>query len=398
MTRKDDVVSLIESHVAQAGGNKKVGYESVGKQLQDNIKKGKVSASSISLRMLAEACLKEAGREDLNLSSPIEELVEGLASSAFTNITKYVIASELLPPYEYRKEQLSALYTEGVSSQSDKERIGGFTEARGAEYAAPESTTIFTDFHEKYAEIYLDKYRQAISLSREAIYNDRTGQLIDRARDIGVKFSEQFEQYLIQTIEMRPRSMRKWESTSNIQAANFNGTSVTNAIFYSTDHSSYAYLDSQTNKNLITSKLDTDGLNDANKIFPDFTDSRGDKIVVAPKTLLVHTYKAMDAWQLTKSIGQFDTSNNAKNPWGPGGMATFQVVTTPYINTNTHWYLGDFQRQVKVLWWLKPEIMSLGKESFLSFMNDVVMAWRFEAGFGAGMRDYRMIVCSQATS
>jgi len=399
--RRDEVVSLIESHVQNAGGNKRVAYENVGKQLYENIKSGKVRARSLSFRTLLEACLKEAGYTEVpwgESRSDAAELREAIGASSFPNITKYIIYSEIMPPYEVRKEELSSLFSEGVSSRSDIERIAGFTSAEGVELVTPQGTVQYTDFHEKYAEVRLDKFQRAIGLSKEAIYNDNTGQLIDRAASLGNKWSEQFEQMLIQTVEMRPRSLLKDESTSNLYCAKFNGTMVTNAIFYADTHISYAYMGSQVNDNLQTTALSTTGLEAALLLFASMKDESGDYIGVIPKTLLVHPNKLMTAWQLTKSPGQYDTANNASNPWGPGGMKLFNVVSSVYINTNTYWYLGDFKRQVKVLFWEQSNVITQGKESDQSFSNDIVMAWKFSVGCGAAHSDYRFVVNSQAST
>ena len=401
MLHKGELVNLIESNVQKYGGNKKVAYEEVGKQILENIQMGKVNARSISFRGLLEACLQEAGYPEVpwgDNKSDTEELREAVGASSFPNITKYIISNEIIPPYEVRKQKLEPLYSEGTSSRSDVERIAGFTAKEGLEYVPEQGTVQYTDFHEKYVEVRLGKFQRAMGLSKEAIYNDNTGQIIDRASNVGNAFGEQLEEFLIQTIEMRPRSLLAWETTTNLQAANFEGTSVTNTNFYSTDHSSLAYMGLQTNSNKLTSALSTDGLKDAYLLFPEMTDEEGTKIAVEPKTILVHPAKAMIAWQLTRSIGQYDTSNNAKNPWGPGGMNTFNVVVSSFINTNTDWYMGDFKKQVKLLYWEKPNVISQGKDSNQSFTNDIVMAWRASVGMGAAHADYRFIAYSDAAT
>ena len=392
--RKGELVNLIESHVEKAGGNKKIAYDNVGRQLLENIQAGKVNVRALSFKAIMEACLEEAGYPEVpwgESKSDATELREAVSASSFPNITKYIISSEMIAPYEVRREKLEPLYSESTSSRSDVERIGGFTSKEGVEFVAPQGTVQYTDFHEKYAECRLGKFQRALGLSKEAIYNDNTGQLIDNASDIGDKFGQQFEQMLIQTIEMRPRSLLTWESSSNLQAANFDGTSVSNANFYSTDHSALAYMGSRTNSNKHTTALSTDGLLAAYILFPEMKDESGDKIIVEPKTILVHPNKLMVAWQLTKSINQYDTANNAKNPWGPGGMATFKVIDSTFINTNTDWYFGDFKKQIKVLFWERPNVMAQGKNSDQSFTNDIVMAWKFSSGFGVCHNDYRYI-------
>lgn len=400
MLRKDEFVNLIESQVAK-DGNKRVAYENVGRKILENIQTGKIRTSDISFKAMMEACLQEAGYGDVMQSyedTNLEDLREAVSSSSFPNITKYVIQSEMIPPYEAAAKKLDPLYMEIKANRSDSIRIAGFTAKEGVELVPEAGTVQYTSMHEKYVEIFLNKFQRAIGLTKEAIFNDNTGQLISRASDIGYAFGEQFEEYIVQTIELRPRSLRSMETTSNLQCAVFDGTAVTNANFYSTDHSSLAYMGAQTNNNKITSALDTDGLKDAWLLFASMVDEEGTKISVDPKTLLVHKNKTIDALQLTRSVLQYDTANNAINPWGPGGLQTFNVIDTSFINTNTHWYLGDFKKQFVVAWWERPNVTSQGKNSEQSFTNDIVMAWKFSAGFGAGARDYRYVAVSQATT
>jgi len=79
-------------------------------------------------------------------------------------------------------------------------------------------------------------------------------------------------------------------------------------------------------------------------------------------------------------------------------MRTFNVIDTSFISTNTNWYLGDFKKQLLVLWKERPNVMAQGKNSEQSFTNDIVMAWKFSSIFGAGHRDYRYIVYSAAST
>jgi len=409
--RKDEFVNLIESHVAEVVGDKKEitkyqkkrAYDNVGKQLLENIKAGNVEPSNLSIRTIMEACLQEAGYNQIpwgENKSDNEELREAISASAFPSITKYIIYSEIMPAYEARKEDLSPLFREGTSSRSDVERVAGFTAAEGVEYVAENHPYQRTDFHEKYAEVHLHKYGKIIDLSKEAIYNDNTGQLIERASRIGDKWSEQFEQYLIQTIEMLSRSgLDGWESSSTLKCATFDGTVVTNAIFYSTDHSAYDYMGSQTNSNKTTSVLDTAGLDAAYLLFADMVDNRGDKINIRPKTLLIHPKKASIAFQLLGSPGQYDTGNNAINPWAKGGLLNLgKPIVSPYINVNTDWYLGDFKKQILVLFWEKPNVTTQGRNSEAAFNSDTVAAWKFAVGMGAANTEYRAVVYSDAAS
>jgi len=47
---------------------------------------------------------------------------------------------------------------------------------------------------------------------------------------------------------------------------------------------------------------------------------------------------------------------------------------TPYLNDPDDWYLGDFKKQLVVLFWEKFNVTKTSANSEMSFMNDIVVA------------------------
>jgi len=390
--RTDDYLNIIESHVKEHGENKYAAYESAGRQFERLIKENKIRAIDVSIKSLAEACLKEAGLEDVSISE--DRFTEAVGSTSFPNITKYIISSEMIPKFEYSADRMAPLYTEGIASRTDVGRVAGFTAQEGVEYVPEGYPTQETDFHEKYAEIQLGKFNRSIALTKESIYNDNTGNLISEAASIGTVSGEQFERFIIETVEVKNRTLLPFESgTSTSQyCAKFDGNVVTQAIFYAKDHSSYSYMGSQINENYATgATLSTTSLETAMLLFPNMVDERGNAINVNPKVMLIHTNNLVNAWQLTTSPGQIDTANRVNNPWGPGGVAQFNIVSTNFIGTATDWYLGDFKKQLVVLFWERPNVTTQGANSESSFDSDIVMRWKYQLGYGGAHRDYRYI-------
>lgn len=387
--RIDDTVKLIESHVTENKGNKYLGYESFGQQLVESLKSGKISKSDLSIRALFEASLKQAfPDEDFSLATETHRLAEAVGSTAFPNITKYIVSSEAIPKFEYGMLDVAPLFTELPATRTDVERIPGFTANEGVEFTPEGYPVQETDFHEKYAEVHLDKLTKSISLTKEAIYNDNTGQIIDRAASLGDVVGEQMKKFLIQTIEVLPRTILPYEDTTNLACAKFDGNTVTRTVFYSTDHSSYNYLGSQTNANTASScGLSNTTLDTALRLFSNMKDERGEYIAVNPKIILVHTNNLVNAWQITQSVQQSDVANNALNYW----KGRFQVVVSNYLYTSTDWYMGDFKKQLVLLYWDRPHIESQTGNFESSFSSDIVMRWKFALGVGAGHRDYRYI-------
>ena len=392
MNRIDTISNFIQSKVDEYG-NAYMAYEAAGRELYDKLVSGKESSSNISIRALFEGCAKQVGIDYIDYGDT-DMVKEAVSKSAFPNITKYVIASVMIPDFEYRKEQLSDLYTEGEASNSDSEELYGFTGEEGLEFVPAQGPVSFTDFGEKKCKVVLGKFQRAIGLTKELIYSDKTGQILDKARRIGEKFADQFEEFIIETIEIRPRTLFGFETASDLNCAVFDGTKVTQSNFYSTDHSSLSYMGGQVNVNLITTALSTSGVTAALQYAASMVDENGDKITVKPSVLLVHSAKAATAWQMLYSPMQYDTTNNAKNPFGPQGPYAFKLYHTPYLNDPDDWYLGDFKKQLVVLFWEKFNVTKTSANSEMSFMNDIVVAYKASVGFGAAHRDYRYIIKS----
>lgn len=400
--RKDALVSLVEKKAVEFGKDKKEqAYEAAGAQvmrLHENKKANKVGGvdfRSVPMRTVVEACLEQAELDVGVISSEdISKISEAVGSSAFPNITKYLVHSEVIPAFEREEARLAPLFTELTASRTDVERIAGFTTPEGFRLTAQNEPTKRTKIEEKYAEIQIDKFTNSIDLTKEAIYNDRLGMLISKARDIGQASGIQFEEMLMQTIEIRERTILEGRESGGAEAAKFDGTIVTQNNFYSDDHSALAFMGRQVNDNNQTAVLSITGLDSAMNLFSSMKDESGFKIAVRPNVLLVSTNKFMSAWEIINSVSRPDTANDAANIFGPSGPRRFEVLDTTFLNDNNDWYLGDFAKQVVVLYWQRPNITTAAKGHPDLFEKDIVMAWKYSAGFGMGHRDYRYIVRS----
>ncbi len=404
--RKANIVSLLEQHVAEFGeDNTQQAYESAGRQFAELHEDYKADRSKgvnfryLPMRNLVEACLDEAGIDNSVLENDdISVIAEAVGSSSFPNITKFLVHSEAIPAFERKEERVAPLFTELTATRTDIERIPGFTTPEGMRLTAPQEPIRRSKIAEKYAEIKIDKFTNSIDLTKEAIFNDRLGQLIQRASDIGQAAGVQFEKMLIQTIEILERTLLEGRESSTVEAAIFDGNNTSRANFYKNDHSAVAGLGGQVNDNLQTNVLGIAGLDAAMVLFSAMVDESGFEIAVTPSILLVHPSKVLTAWEITNSVSRPDSGNDAANFFGPNGARSFQVIESTFIGTSTQWYLGDFKKQVIVDYWQRPNIQMASKSHPDVFERDIVMAWKFATGYGMGHRDYRYIVNSQASS
>ncbi len=213
------------------------------------------------------------------------------------------------------------------------------------------------------------KHGGILSLTKEDIFFDQTGQLVDRARQIGEE-AARYRQELIFTA-----------------VCNVGDTALSGADLYSAG-----------NSNLLTGNaLDTAGWENADNALLAKKDEKdkpiwvmGDRpIMVVPTGLHKTALKLM------------------KNEYGPQGTANldvnlaqnaFDVVMNPYLsNSSTSWWYGGFKRQFR--WeevWPVEVFMRVGQEHEDGFKADVVQQHKCSFFGGAGAIDTRYVIENNA--
>lgn len=390
--RTGDLRSFIQAHEQAAGkDNKPLAWRNAANQLRQLLEGGEVKPQDFSLRELYRELVETEHGVDLRFAST-DQIMEAVSASAFPYITGELISKTIMDEYNVNIGDVASLVTEGDATDFDT-TVAGFGAGEGLEEVGEGMPYEETTLTEKRATIRSGKFGRIIPVTREMVLFDKTGQVLNRARNVGRKAGQHRARMIVQTIEMEPRTAFG-ETSSTIRAAVLNGTAITQSNFYNTDHSSVSGLDGQVNANTVSDALTTSGISNALNRFANMVDERGDEIQIVPSVLLVHPLDGPTAWQLVRSTNQFDTANNALNPYGPGGYRTFKVVESVFIETSStrNWYLGDFAQQLFWLWGWKPETLVQTKDSNISFEKDIITRYRFSYFGGCGHVDYRYIV------
>ena len=387
--RSGTLRGLVQKHVTECGGNLRSGYEAAANEL-DGLMIGetpKVKPSDFSIKALFEELVDPHRRFDVTTDAQL--IAEAISASAFPQISNRIFHRTVMPEYEVQTGIASMLVQEDQATKTQSEEIAGLTAMEGLEMRPEQMSYEETDFGEKRVRIYSADHGRITSLTREAIFDDRTGQILRTARGVGRKAGQHRAKQIIQTIEMLPRTAMKESAT---RAFVYKGTAITQAQFYSTDHS--AILDSQVNSNTVTDALGTVGLINATVLLDSMVDERGDEVVITVQTLLVPSALRVTAWQLTRAPQQFDTANRASNFFGPGGSpeGQFKVLVSPFLSSTTKYYLGDFQEQLLWLWVWKPSTATQGTETTKAFESQIIQRFRFNYNGGLGHTDYRRII------
>jgi hypothetical protein len=335
-------------------------------------------------------------------SADASEVALAINSSAFPTISKVVINKEIMDNYTFYGENVDQLVSEMDATRTDVEYIAGFTDPEAPELRLEGMSYQETSFGEKDCQVVMADFGRMISVTREAIFNDRTGQLLEQARMIGQLGGQHRAKMIIQTLEVRPRTAFK-EVTS--KAFTYKGTSYADTSFYNaTNHTA---IDGRTNINLKTSNAlaDYTDVQNALDLFTDMKTPSGHELTVVPTLVIVHEKLATKAFQIFNTdqfamVGQGKDEaaliSHSINPFGPNGLKKFQVYSSRYINTSTTWYIGDPKRQLKWLWVWRPATASLASSAEKAFTNNIVTTYKFSYHGGAGQSDYTYLVKNTA--
>lgn len=388
MLNKDGYKNIIESHKNKIS-NSRIANMRAARQFGRLLEGDEIDHRDVSFKALMTACLEAEGFDEIPGTE--EELKEAVSTSAFPAMSREVISDIMIPEFELRQEGLSQLYTEYETSDMEDEKLEGLTGTEGVKYVAPQEPYESSTFGEKTVSVSVNKFGRTIELPLELVMADKNNRIRNKAANIGEKFGQQFEQHLIETLEIKTRSLIPNESTS--KAAVFDDTVISQDNFYNTDHSSVTGLDGQVNANTTSSgdAISLLGLKSAYKLFGSMVDEEGDNIVVAPKTMIIDASDEIDMWELLNTVQQPDSNNNNRNYFGPNGNVGLSVVSTPYLNSSGTFYMGDPQKQLVVVYAIRPNVSTMN-DGEAAYRRDIVSSFKFQTAFGMGHIDYRYIV------
>jgi hypothetical protein len=381
------IKNLVESKVEEHGGNLYQGANAAADTIGELITEGKLNTKDISLRQVYEELV------DCPISESAARVSEALNSSAFPNVAQKIIHSDIINEYELAVGAAQNLITEAQASRTDEELVVGFTAGDTTPLLRRQGMAYEeTSMGEKNWTIKMADFGRMISLTREVIFEDRTGEVLARARDIGRAAGHHKQKMIIESIEVAARTA--FEETAS-SAAIYKGTARNAATMYSNDHSA---LDGQVNDNLIASNAlaDYTDLDNVYQAFSAMVDEAGNKIDIVPNTILVPSALKAKAFQIMNSQmlggGANDTVSPTYNPVNDLAQGGLNVASSVFLSSASDWYMGDFSKQLKWLNVYAPATESQGANSELAFTNQIVSRFRFSYHAGIGHTDWRYIV------
>jgi len=347
------------------------------------INEGKVNEGNFSLKALWEAMGQPKLRENRTIDGPIIEdanISEALSSSAFPKITGALVNKIIQEAYTLEQGIGDQLVTVIPSSVKD-ETIVGFGEDMVMEEVQENVPYNEGSLTEKYHKIKNTKKGKIISLSEESVKFDQTGQMVMRAKRIGMSAKSDREKTIMNAV-------LGVTNTGELAAWRPAGTAATLYSASSTDPYTTDTLDNIGSEAI----LDETDLDAAMALFAQFTDEQGLPMVINPTHLLTGLSNKGAGFKVVYNGQSILTGTPAGIKTVYGGLGMLSSAFVDQLVSATAWYLGDFKKQFVYteVWPLQVFQAKPGNDQ--EFERDVL--FRFKARYygGCGAVSNRYVV------
>lgn len=331
--------------------------------------------------------------------------------SAFMGITGQLLVTAVLEPYQ-KEEYVVRKLIPTHNTPLEEEKIIGITPQEDGDdddlVVLEKQTIPFAGLKEQYIQLPKTvKRARRIGLTREAIFFDRTGQLVQNAADVGDILAYNEERECIRCVI---GSQVAAHVTRFVEKRGFDSAPITLDLFQEASAGSGAYQLSYAypsrpynfvNDIPANPLVDYTSIRTCDRYFSDIRDpNRGRPIVIGkPFILACHTLRidiprileAQNIWQLSQqgltSTGAVVTTS--MNPVGTIGLSPSNVVVSRLLQdemvaeysttaelARQIWFYGDIAKAFKysVNWPLQVEMAPPNTDA--QFSQDIVMQWR----------------------
>lgn len=355
-----------------------------------------IKPSEFSIRRLFEEFV-EGGREIADSWNPRQtggvnllEAGSAVDTSAFSNITGQIVYSEILQKMEMEEMVFSGMIPT-TPTQFNGEKIAGIGRIGDeAEIVGEAQVYPTVGVNEDWIETpQTTKRGMIVPVTKEAIFFDRTGILLERCREVGEWIAVNKEKRAIDCVI---------DENSTVHRYKWKGTS------YATYQSSTPW-DNVTASNALVDWTDIDAAEQTlNGILDPHT---GEPVVVNATDLVV--VKAleplanyiMNATEINRNIGGYATSGNLTREVGGNPYRNkYRVVTSRLLAsrlaTDTHWFLGNIAKQARYMENWPLTVVQAPSNSEAEFQQDIVQ--RFKASERGAYATIEPRVTTQCTA
>lgn len=322
--------------------------------------------------------------ERMRPESMLAESNPGVATNAFQIITGSLINEMVIEGYEDDSEFIGDRLVQTMSNQRLRnQKITGITALGGPDTVNEGHAYEETDFEEKYVTTSETKKGRILSINEELIVFDQTGEIANRARNLGYYLRQERERTII-------RGVTDADASSGTYVYRPSGTGET---LYNTDGSNYNWIGSgNTTSSTFNAAVplldwtDVDTLRRYRATEPtdDRIDGTGRPIagLNGPGILLLPENKRAtgDYIQSATEIRNTSGSNVETIHRTPPGVQRMimEVLSSPFIDEQggqavNDWFFGQFSRQFKWTEIWPVQTFTQDGTSEAAFERDVVM-------------------------
>ena len=346
------------------------------RHLTEALQQKELRSEDFRIRDLAEALIP-GGRDWVKELEcrPTSALVEadGIDVTAFLNVTKQMVFHKILESYHSEMFVMSKL-VETIPTQFDGEKIpGAGSIADSGREIHPGMPYPNADFAEDYVETPNTVKRGLIvSITKEAIFFDRTHLILDRAAQVGETLALQKEKRILDAVLGLTNTFRWKGKGYNTYCSGVNDPYI-NAI----------------SPNPL---IDWESLENAENLFANMLDpATREPVLIEPDTVLVMPQKRGTAYRLFHSAAEFsqnvsetNTISSVPNPYGHYRVISSRIAYRRLVDTGVtasnaagYWYLGNFRKAFAYMenWPITVTQSVSGSEA--DFEQDIVV--RFKA-------------------
>lgn len=337
---------------------RRTAYRELGAEVKKLVEEKKLDPMRVSFKALWEQLVTERGLE------------ENIVSSAFPTIAGEIISTVMIQAFQAFPRSGDRLVRTVPSKLKTSMIVGWKAIGRISQVneREPYGQTVPPD--EKTVTIENKKYGGLMDLTKEAIFFDQTGELIDRARGLGEEGARYRDEIIMNKV------------------CDVNDDALSGTVLYSGGNSNL----------LTTNPLGTTGWENAHVELMSKKDDNTSKpiwVMGDRPIMVVPTGLYPLAWKLQQNeYGPQGTGNLDRNM----AQNMYDIVTNPYLTkASTTWWYGGFNRQFR--WeevWPLEVFTRVGQDTEEGFKQDVIQQFKVSFYGGCGAQDTRYALENQA--
>lgn len=334
---------------------------------------GHLRPSDFSLRQLAEALVGREWVQSLDPASatPVLESGSGVDTTAFSNITGQLIINEVMEAYQSPQFEVSRRMRH-LQTRLNGERVPGIARIGDQAESVQEGMPFpNVGFGEDYIDTpATDKKGMIVPVTKEAVFFDRTGLVLERAREVGEALGINKEKRCVDVL-IGAVNNYKWKGTT-----------------YNTYQGSTPWVNELTGATY--DLADWSDVDAAEQLFADMLDpNTGEPVVINPNTIIATPAKKATLNRIINAT-EVRTTDGASQTLSLNPASNYDGFTSRYIysrlksalglteaQAKATWFFGDVERAFRYMENWPITVVQAPQNSEAEFTNDIVA--RFKA-------------------